>query len=161
HGSVTKFRNLFIREIQPDEANKILSDIRGGEAGFKSLFNGKDLNGWMGATKDYEVVDGVIRVKPDRGGNLLTEREYDNFVVRLEFKLPPAGNNGLAVHTPGPGDDAAYQGFELQILDDRDPKYADLHEYQVHGSLYGVAPAKRGYLRPLDEWNYEEAVVDG
>jgi Domain of Unknown Function (DUF1080) len=161
HGSETRFRNLYLREIPPDEADKLLAEIRGGEADFEPAFNGKDFTGWIGATDDYEAVDGALRVKPDRGGNLLTKREYGNFVARLEFKLPPGGNNGLAVRVPNADVDAAYQGLEIQVLDDRDPKYADLHEYQVHGSVYGVAPAHRGYLRPLDQWNYEELVVDG
>jgi len=161
HGSETRFRNLYVREIPAEEADKLLSEIRGGEEGFEGAFNGKDFSGWIGATDDHEIEGGAIRVKPDRGGNLLTEREYGNFIARLEFKLPPGGNNGLAIRSPGPEANAAYEGIELQVLDDRDEKYADLHDYQVHGSLYGVMPAHRGYLRPLDQWNYEEVVVDG
>lgn len=161
HGSETRFRNLFVREIPPAEADKLLSEIRGGEAGFERVFNGKDFAGWTGATDDHEIIDGALRVKPDRGGNLITEREYGNFVARMEVKLPPGGNNGLAVRTPDADANSAYQGLEIQVLDDRDPKYADLHDYQAHGSVYGVAPAARGYLRPIDQWNYEELVVDG
>lgn len=161
HGAETQFRNVFLREVPPAEADKQLSEIRGGEAGFKSLFNGKDLTGWTGATENYEVVGGSLRCKPGSGGNLLTDDEYDNFVVRLECKLPPGGNNGLAIHAPLDVGTPSYEAMEVQILDDPHAMYADIQPYQAHGSLYGLAPARRGYLRPVGEWNYHEVVVDG
>jgi hypothetical protein len=91
----------------------------------------------------------------------LTENEYANFVARLEFRLPPGGNNGLAIRSPGNGD-AAYSAMcELQVLDNDAEKYADLDPRQYHGSAYGISPAKRGYLRPSGEWNFQEVTVDG
>jgi hypothetical protein len=60
HGSETRFKNVFVREIPADEAAKLLSGIGGGEEGFVELLNGKDLTGWIGATKDYEMVDGAV-----------------------------------------------------------------------------------------------------
>lgn len=161
HGSETRFRNVFVREIPPAEADKILSTFGGDEEGFESVFNGKDLEGWTGAVKNYEVKDGAIQCKSGRGGNLFTKDSYDNCVVRLEFRLPPGGNNGVALRAPITQDQLAYAAMELQILDDDDPQYADLHDYQVHGSLYGLAPAARGYLRPDGEWNYQEITLDG
>jgi Domain of Unknown Function (DUF1080) len=161
HGAETRFRNIFVREIPSDEASEMLADIRGDEGSFEPVFNGHDLSGWTGAVDDYEVVDGAIQCKPGRGGNLLTEEAYDNFIVRLEFKLPPGGNNGLAIRAPADVMDAAYAALELQVLDDSSPKYAELEEYQYHGSLYGLAPAARGFLRPAGEWNYQEVTVDG
>jgi hypothetical protein len=160
HGAETRFRNVFVREIPAEESNRILAEI-GGKEGFKPVFNGKDLSGWTGAVDDFQVVDGAIQCKPGHGGNLLTEESFDNFVVRLEFKLPPGGNNGLAIRAPVSSDELAYAGMELQVLDDSAPQYKDLHDYQSHGSLYGLAAARRGYLRPADEWNYEEVTVDG
>jgi hypothetical protein len=161
HGSETRFRNVFVREIPAEESNKILGEIMGGHAEFKPIFNGKDLDDWTGATGSYEVVDGELRCKSAHGKVLQTKDTFDNYVVQLEFKLPPAGNNGLAIRTPDNVGDAAYEGMELQILDDGDAKYKDLHDYQSHGSLYGLAPALRGYLRPVGEWNFEEATIDG
>jgi hypothetical protein len=161
HGSETRFRNVFVREIPPGEANELLSKIGSGESEFRSIFNGRDLNGWIGAVDSYEVKEGAIQCKPGRGGNLLSKETFDNCVVQLEFKLPPGGNNGVAIRAPNSQDQLAYAGMEIQILDDDDPKYADLHDYQVHGSLYGLAPAARGYLRPDGEWNYEEITLDG
>jgi hypothetical protein len=161
HGSEMRFRNLYIREIAPAMADEMLVQIRGGDDAFEPLFNGKDFTGWIGATDSYEIVDGAIRCKAGHGGNLLTEREYGNFIVRFQFQLPPGGNNGLAIRSPSSDIDAAYEGLELQVLDDTDPKWTDLHDYQYHGSVYGLAPAHRGYLRPAGEWNYQEVVVDG
>lgn len=161
HGSETRFRNVFVREIPAEEANKYLAESKKDEAEFEPIFNGKDLTNWIGAVEDFEVKEGAIQCKPGRGGNLLTKDEFDNCVVRFEFKLPPGGNNGLALRSPNTQDQLAYAGFEIQILDDDDPKYADLHDYQVHGSLYGLAPAAPGYLRPDGEWNYQEVTVDG
>jgi hypothetical protein len=161
HGSEMRFDNVFVREIPPEESDKLLAELGGGEEGFEPAFNGRDFSGWIGATDEYEVVDGALRCKAGHGGNLLTEREFENFVVRLEFLLPPGGNNGLAIRSPGPDVDAAYNAVELQVLDDGHPMYADLHDYQAHGSAYGLAPAHRGYLRPTGQWNYQEVVVDG
>jgi Domain of Unknown Function (DUF1080). len=131
------------------------------EAGFVSIFNGKDLTGWIGNTKGYKVESGNIVCDPTAGGgDLFTEKEYPNFVLKFEFKLPPGANNGLGIRAPSTGN-AAYEGFELQILDDTHEMYKDIKPYQSHGSLYGLAPAKRGYLKPVGEWNEEEVTVDG
>ena len=120
-----------------------------------SLFNGKDLTGWKKA--NYVVEDGAIVCK---GGNLVTEKEYSNYVFEFEFLLPPGGNNGLGIHYPGKGD-AAYAGMELQILDNSHKRYAKLKDYQYHGSLYTLAAAKRGHLKPVGEWNRQKVTVNG
>lgn len=130
--------------------------------GFVSLFNGKDLNNWKGNKQSYQVVDGNIKIVPQEGGggNLFTEKEYSNFIFRFEFQLTPGANNGLGIHSPLSGD-AAYQGKEIQILDNTAEKYANLKPYQYHGSVYGIIPAKRGALKPVGEWNKEEVIVQG
>jgi 3-keto-disaccharide hydrolase len=92
---------------------------------------------------------------------MFTKDTYDNFIARLEFKLPKGGNNGLALRSPITDKEVAYEGMETQILDNTAAKYANLHEYQFHGSLYGLAPAIKGYLRPVGQWNYEEVTVKG
>lgn len=159
HGGEIAWKNVAIREIGADEANRILGSK--GDDGFTPLFDGKSLAGWKGATDHYEVADGAIRCKAGEGGVLYHFGELGDFVARLEFKLPPGGNNGLAIRYPGEGD-AAYDGMtELQVLDDDDPKYASLDPRQFHGSAYGMAPAARGYLRPDGEWNFQEVTVDG
>lgn len=130
-------------------------------AGFVPLFDGKTLAGWQGATDGYEVVDGEIRSKPGVGGNLLTNDEFSDFVLRFEFRLTPGANNGLAIRTPPKGN-AAFDGMELQILDDGHEKYRSIEPWQAHGSIYGVVAAERGTcLKPAGEWNSEEVTVDG
>lgn len=131
-------------------------------AGFVALFNGRNLNGWVGDTLAYGVEDGMIITRPSKGtiGNLYTAKEFADFNIRFEFQLTPAANNGLGIRAPLTGD-AAYVGMELQILDNTAPVYARLHPYQYHGSVYGVIPAKTGYLKPLGEWNYEDVYVKG
>ena len=127
--------------------------------GFIHLFNGEDLSGWMGDTRGYAAEDGKIVVRPDLGsGNLYTEREFADFILRFEFRLTPGANNGLGIRTPPKGD-AAYVGMELQILDNSAPEFQELQPYQYHGSIYGVVPAKRGHQHPVGEWNVQEVTA--
>lgn len=129
--------------------------------GFVSLFNGTDLSGWIGKNSSYLAEDGNITIQPSRGGgNLYTENEYADFIFRFEFKLTPGANNGLGIRTPLEGD-AAYVGYELQILDNTAEKYKDLEPYQYHGSVYGILPARRGFLKPVGEWNSQEVRIKG
>lgn len=157
HGGEIRWRNLAVKELSPEEANKVLSNHH--SQAFTSLFNGEDLTGWKGAVDNYEVVDGTVRCKADHGGQLLHEKEYANFIARVEFQLPPGGNNGLAIRSPGEGD-VAYAGMtELQILDEG--YKGTLDDRQYHGSAYGMAAAHRGYLRETGQWNFQEVTVNG
>lgn len=122
-----------------------------------TLFNGKDLSGWVGT--GYLVEDGVIKCTK-QGRNLRTEKEYQNYIFSFEFKLPIAGNNGLGIHYPGQGD-PAYTGIELQILDNSAAKYAKLKPSQYHGGVYKLKAAMRGYLKPVGEWNTQRVTVQG
>jgi hypothetical protein len=162
HGGEIRWRNLSVREIPSAEANEILA--KHGDQGFRSLFNGHDLDGWEGpALDEYEVKDGAIVCKPHKGGNLYTKDDFGDVVVRMEYKLPPAGNNGLLLrYPPGKKSDGAYTGMtEIQVLDDTSVQYAKLDPRQYNGSAYGMVPAHRGYLRPVGEWNFEEVTVKG
>lgn len=159
HGGEIRWENIALREIGSDEANKILATKN--KEGYKSVFNGTDFTGWSGPTENYEVVHGSICCKPKKGGFIHTTEEYADFAVRTEFKLPPGGNNGLAIRYPGKGD-GAYAGMcEVQILDDTHPMYAKIDPRQACGSVYGMIPAHRGYLRPVGEWNFIEVTVKG
>lgn len=132
------------------------------KAGYQTLFDGSDINQWVGNKTDYYIEGRDLVIDPKRGGsgNLYTKDEYGDFVFRFEFQLTPGANNGLGIRTPLEGD-AAYVGTEIQILDNDAEKYKDLKEYQYHGSAYGIIPAKRGYLKPIGEWNSEEVYVKG
>ncbi len=159
HGGEIRFRNLFLRELSAEEANLVLAAH--GDAGFRRAFNGRDFDGWAGPTGDYMVVGGALMCRPGRGGTLHTVEEFGDFAARLQFQLPPGGNNGLAIRYPGQGDTAYVGMCELQVLDNSAGKYAGLKPYQYHGSVYGMVPAARGYQRPVGEWNFQEVVVRG
>jgi len=159
HGGEIQWRNLFVREIAAEEANKWLRDHSQGT--YTALFNGKDLSNWKGETDNYEIVEGAIRCKSGHGGVLHTEKEYSDFTARLEFLVPEGGNNGLAIRYPGKGDTAYVGMCELQVLDNTSSKYAKLDPRQYHGSAYGILAAKLGYQRPVGQWNYQEVTVKG
>lgn len=159
HGGEIQWRNLFVREIAAEEANRWLRE--NDKADYTSLFNGKDLSGWKGATDNYEVVQGAIRCKDGHGGVLHTSDEYADFTARMEISIPAGGNNGLAIRYPGQGDTAYVGMCELQVLDNEAEKYAKLDPRQYHGSAYGMLAAKRGYLRPAGQWNYQTVTVKG
>lgn len=158
HGGEIRFRNVTVHELSAPESDAVLRE-RSGD-GFESLFDGASLAAFEGSLDSYEVVDGAIRCKQGKGGTLFTKQSYGDFHARLQFRLPPAGNNGLAIRYPGQGD-AAYDAIEIQVLDDTAEKYAKLQPWQYHGSLYGLVAAHRGHLRPVGEWNYEEVEVRG
>ncbi|MBA4321512.1 MAG: hypothetical protein C0408_01710, partial [Odoribacter sp.] len=159
HGTDLAFRDIYVKEI--DEKDYNLSHEEKAE-GFVSIFNGRNLDNWTGDKESYVAEDGMIVIHPGQGsgGNLFTEKEYADFNFRFEFLLTPAANNGLGIRAPLTGD-AAYAGMELQILDNTAPVYSNLQPYQYHGSVYGVIPAKTGYLKPVGEWNFQEVSVKG
>jgi 3-keto-disaccharide hydrolase len=159
HGGEIRWKNIFIREIPPDEATRILRSRD--DSGFQSVFNGKDFEGWSGPTENYDVKEGAIVCKPGKGGTIYTKEEYGDFVARLEFKVPPGGNNGLAIRYPGSGDTAYVGMCELQVLDDDAAQYKKLDPRQYHGSAYGMVPAHRGFQRPVGQWNYQEVTIKG
>jgi hypothetical protein len=159
HGGEIRWRNIMVRDIQPDEANRWLEERDA--QGFTPVFNGKNWTGWGGPTSEYQIEDGKISCLPGKGGTIFTTREYGDFTARMEINLPPAGNNGLAIRYPGEGDTAYVGMCEVQTLDDNAPEYAHLDPRQAHGSAYGMVPAARGYLRRPGIWNFEEVTVKG
>ena len=159
HGGEIRWKNISIREIGAEEANKILS--KDGEDGFSPIFNGKDLDGWAGPIGPYQIEDGVLTCPKRGGGTIYTKKVYADFVARLEFKLPRNGNNGLAIRYPGRGDTAYVGMCELQVIDNSGPSFKKLDPRQYHGSAYGMVAAHRGYQRPVGEWNYQQVTVQG
>jgi hypothetical protein len=130
--------------------------------GFVSLFDGSNLDQWIGNKTGYRIEDGILVFDPKAPdtSNIYTAKEYGDFAFRFEFQLTPGANSGVGIRTP-PNGDAAYVGMEIQILDNDAPVYAKLEPYQYHGSVYGIIPAKRGALKPVGEWNTEEIFIQG
>ena len=160
HGTYVAYRNIYLREI-PSEEPATLS-VEEKNQGFVSLFDGTNLDQWTGDKASYLLEEGVVVVIPEKGdaGNLYTKEEFADFIYRFDFQLTPGANNGIGVHAPLEGD-AAYVGIEIQVMDNDADKYKALQPYQYHGSVYGVIPAKKGYLKPMGEWNQEEIMVKG
>src|SRR5262245_31070686 len=134
----------------------------GAPEGFTSLFNGKDLTGWK-ATGDMKVWGadadkGVLFVSGGGGGWLMTEKEYGDFEIRLEYKMPKMGNSGVGLRAPLKGD-PAYVGMEIQLLDDANWK--GLRPEQQTGSIYDVVAAKKINSKPFGEWNTMRIVAKG
>jgi HEAT repeat protein len=160
HGSKVAYRDIYVKELERTEPFQLSKEEEAD--GFEVLFDGTNMHRWTGNTTDYVVEEGNMVIYPSKsfGGNLYTKDEFGNFVFRFEFQLTPGANNGLGIRTPMEGD-AAYVGMELQILDNDAPIYKKLKDYQYHGSVYGIIPALRGYLKPLGEWNYQEVIANG
>jgi hypothetical protein len=132
------------------------------ETGFVSLFDGQSLNGWKLFNQHgtgYGVTNGLIYCAEGGGGNLFTEKEYSDFILRLDYKLRPGGNNGVGIRAPLSGD-AAYLGMEIQMLDDKAPKHATIKPWQFNGSIYNIVPAKKGTPK-IGEWNSYEITAKG
>ncbi len=134
------------------------------EKGFTSLFDGKSLKGWVlmnGKGPGYVVKDGTILCPEEGGGNLFTDKEYANFILRFDFKFEPGANNGVGIRAPLEGD-AAYVGMELQILDHDHEKYkGKIKPTQRHGAVYDMIPPIADGLKPAGEWNTEEVIAEG
>lgn len=94
------------------------------------------------------------------GGWLSTVREYSDFQLDLDFRVPEGGNSGVFIRAPHRGD-PAYTGMEIQVLDDYAAEYATLQPWQYTGSVYGVhAPSMRA-SKKANEWQHMQIVADG
>lgn len=160
HGSKVYYRNIYVKELERSKPFELSAEEK--KEGYKILFDGTNMDQWTGNKTDYRSEGGCISLYPSvsHGGNLYTKEEFGDFIFRFQFQLTPAANNGLGIRTPMEGD-AAYVGMELQILDNDAPVYSTLAPYQYHGSVYGIIAAKRGYLKPTGEWNYQEVIAKG
>jgi hypothetical protein len=135
----------------------------GKEEGFLPLFNGRDLTGWKvydGKPDSWAVEDGLLVCTGKGGGWLGSTRDYADFDVRLEYRLGAAGNSGVYLRAPETGH-ISRVGMEIQLLDDRHPKYALLDFYQYTGSIYHVVPPTRRAGKPANEWNSLEIRAEG
>lgn len=136
-------------------------DIAVTELGFRSLANGTDLSGWEGGGSDaaqcWKAEDGLLLCTGQKGPWLRSCEPFEDFNLRLEYKLRPGGNSGVYVRVPADGNHHGEgAGIEVQILDDAADRYKDLKPYQFTGSLYAIVPAEPRVARPAGEWNTME-----
>ena len=162
HGTYVAYRNIYLRELPNESTTTTTLTASEKQEGFVQLFDGTNMDHWIGNKAGYLLKNGVIEVNPEAkgGGNLYTKEEFSDFIYRFDFQLTPGANNGIGIRAPLDGD-AAYVGMEIQVLDSEHPIYANLKPYQYHGSVYGIVPAKRGFLKPIGEWNQEEIMIQG
>src|SRR5438128_593825 len=91
------------------------------------LYNGKDLTGWhtegSGAKIESWQPEGeILSCKGKSIGYLSTDKEYGDFELKLDYRLPKGGNSGVGIRTPA-GKWPSTDGMEIQIIDDPDPQY--------------------------------------
>lgn len=138
-----------------------------------SLFDGKSIKGWHSYHKDgivgWYVEDGAMT--PDgTGGDLVTDKEYENFELEFEFKIPKGSNSGVIYKViDNPDIKTTYMsGPEYQVIDDRgyewkdkDGKLMKLDNKQLTGAAYDVLPpADMNLTKPAGEWNKGRIVVN-
>lgn len=106
----------------------------------------------------WTVKDGILHGSETRGTWLVSEKLYSDFVLELEFKLGPTGNSGVGLRFPDAGD-PAYDGMELQIVDNR--YYGNKGEkMQLCGSIYRGSAPKKQMFKPED-WNKYQITCQG
>ena len=137
------------------------------EEGFTPLFDGKTLNGWEAYTEPGENVsiedsDFIVRngeiycLGKEHCYWLKAPGVFGDFILRLEYKVAKGSNSGIFLRVPGK-EWPAYQGFELQVLDDHgQPPTA-----QTSGAVYDVLTPMRNMSRPAGEWNDVEITLRG
>ena len=144
---------------QPPAADAASADT----SGFVPLFNGEDLSGWyaMGGDIDSWAYDGeTLSTVAEDGGWLTTEQTYDDFVLRLDWRIPEEGNSGVGLRYPD-GSHVAHDGMEIQILDDDAEIHEDIEPAQHTGSIYYQVAAEQGAANPVGEWNTYEITAEG
>lgn len=147
----------------PQGGQFLLKNLRVTELGYRSLFNGKNLAGWEPEGGDAEacwsVTDGLLVCSGKKGPWLRSMDEYDDFNLRLEYRLSTGGNSGVYVRVPKDGnhhrDDETKPpaGFEVQILDDAAKEHLKLKDYQYSASLYDFVGANPRVSLPVGQWN--------
>jgi hypothetical protein len=156
------------------------------ETGFRDLFNGRDLTGWVNVNTDkdtWSVKDGMIICTGHPIGVMRSEREYENFILHIEWEhIEPGGNSGVFVWSDAkPQQSRLPNGVEVQMLE---LDWVNLHKQNgepaplayVHGELFGVggvvttpdnprgprSKSVENRCKPRGEWNtYDVVCVDG
>lgn len=143
-----------------------VAEMMGQVDDFEPMFNGTDLSGWEqvgGGEPVWFANDGILYTDGKEGGGWLsTTREYGDFVMELEFRIPKDGNSGVFIRSPREGN-PAFDGMEIQVLDDYGPMYEEMNlkPWQYTGSLYGVEAPERRVTKPANEWQTMRIYAQG
>jgi Domain of Unknown Function (DUF1080) len=143
--------------VDRGSGNNISSASSKADVNFVSIFDGKTLNGWkMAGDGRFVIVESDAALQSDKGGGLLwySEKEYKNFILKLDWKISDEGDNsGVFVRFPNPDDNpniAVREGYEVQI----DNRAGD----RIHqtGAIYDFSAPTKVVLKPPGQWNTME-----
>jgi hypothetical protein len=129
--------------------------------GSEALFNGKDLTGWEvlgGKFEGWGNDKTLIYTARADGGWLMTEKEYGDFELTLEWRVPKGGSSGVVLRSPSDGD-PTYTGVKIAIVDNASNK--KLEKSQYAGSIYGVVAPSKDATKAVGEWNKYEITAKG
>lgn len=131
---------------------------------WRSLFDGRTLAGWRGFRMDsapagWQVEDGAI-TRLGRAGDLVTEEQFANFELEIEWKVAPGGNSGIMFRVTEESEETYHSGPEMQVLDDSAHRDG-LSRLTAAGANFGLYPAPAGVVKPAGEWNAVRLVVNG
>lgn len=122
---------------------------------FMALYNERDLAGWhveSGKLEAWRAEGDLLSCVKPGGGYLATDAEYDDFELRLEYRLPPGGNSGVGIRFPRGGWPST-DGIEIQLLDEDPDRNHDLKPVQANCAVYSFVPPKERAAKPSGEWN--------
>jgi hypothetical protein len=138
------------------------------DAGWKLLFDGKTTKGWRGYKAKtigdkWHVSDGALVLKPDdgkRGGDIVTDDQYDNFELSIEWRISEGGNSGIMYRVTEELDAPYMSGPEYQLLDNA--KHEDgKHKVTSAASCYALYAPSKDVTKPIGEWNQTRLIVNG
>jgi len=139
--------------------------------GFTPLFDGKTTSGWHTYGKTtvgsaWQVQDGAIHLDPktkgkDGGGDLVTDKEYTNFHLKLEWKVAPKSNSGVIfyIHEDPKYSQTYSTGPEMQVLDNDGHPDGKITKHRA-GNLYDMVKSDIEPVKPVGEWNKSEIISD-
>lgn len=133
--------------------------------GWRLLFDGQSVKGWRGfrsetAPAGWKAVDGALVLEKGGGGDIMTAEQFDNFELRLDWKISKNGNSGLMFRVTQDGGQTYETGPEFQILDNAGHKDGG-NALTSAGSNYALHPPVRDVTRPVGEWNDIRLIVNG
>ena len=167
--------NLPGKEVGTNKIVKTTSHASNTQKGWKQLFDGKSKAGWHiysndeGNGSNWKVQDGVLAYVPyadktskiKRGGDLVTDNEYENYHFSVEWKISEGGNSGIifGVNEAPEFEHTFHTGMEMQVLDNDRHSDAKIIKHRA-GDLYDLISSSKETVKPVGEWNHAEIIYN-